>query len=213
MELNYFDLIIGTIVLLLGLKGILNGFFKEIFGLVGIVGGVFVASRLAGSVGESLNEMIFHFDNKAAVSFTGFLVVLIIFWVSMVVAGILFKKLTAASGLGIFDRILGFVFGASKFFLIISVIVYAIWNIKTIRDNLEKPMQNSILFPIMVQAGGFIMKLDPIEQSQKIKEGIESTKKRATEIIEQSVKEKIQEGEQKIQEEVKQQIVKEADGE
>jgi membrane protein required for colicin V production len=51
MDFSIFDLIVGSIILLLGLKGILNGFFKELFGLIGIVGGIFVGSRVANEVG------------------------------------------------------------------------------------------------------------------------------------------------------------------
>ena len=49
MDLNYFDMAVGSIVLLLGLKGLLNGFSKELFGLIGIVGGLFVASHIGGA--------------------------------------------------------------------------------------------------------------------------------------------------------------------
>jgi membrane protein required for colicin V production len=52
MDLNYFDIIAAAIILLLGLKGIVNGFFKEIFGLVGIIGGIFIASRFGPDVGQ-----------------------------------------------------------------------------------------------------------------------------------------------------------------
>ncbi|SFV50061.1 Colicin V production protein [hydrothermal vent metagenome] len=148
MDLNYFDIVVGSIILLLGLKGIINGLFKEFFGLVGIVGGVFIASRLSESVGKSLSDLIFHFENSAAINFTGFLVVLATFWVAMIAVGHLLKKLSALSGLGIVDRIFGFIFGAGKFFFILSIISYALYNVKTIRINLEKPLKNSILFPI-----------------------------------------------------------------
>ena len=47
MEFSIFDLVVGSIILLLGLKGILNGFFKELFGLIGIVGGIFIMEALS----------------------------------------------------------------------------------------------------------------------------------------------------------------------
>lgn len=175
MEFSYFDIIVIILVLFLGLKGILNGFFKEIFGLIGIIGGIFIASRVGDSVGKIINDSVLKFQNDAAISFTGFLVTLALFWLFMIVIGLIFKKLSSVSGLGIFDKILGFIFSASKFFLIASVILYATYNIKAMRANLDSMMQNSVLFPILVNTGGFIMKLDPIEISDELNTTIEKS--------------------------------------
>jgi membrane protein required for colicin V production len=161
MDFNYFDLIVAIIILLLGLKGILNGFFKELFGLIGIIGGIFIASRTGENVGMFLNENIFHFKSQAVVSFSGFLLTLALFWLAMVGLGHLFKKLGALSGLGPVDRIAGFVLGSGKFFLIAAVIAYALNNINAIRENIREPLHNSILFPVLVETGSYIMHLDP----------------------------------------------------
>lgn len=176
MEINYFDIIISIIVLFLGLKGIINGFFKELFGLLGIVGGIFVASRVGDSVGQQLSDLIFRFENSAAVSFTGFLATLIIFWLFMIGVGFIFKKLSSMSGLGIFDKILGFIFSASKFFLIAAVIAYATYNIKAMRGSIDSISKNSFMFPILVEVGSVIMKLDPIEISDDINATIDKGK-------------------------------------
>lgn len=50
-NLNIFDTVTLVIIVLIGLKGLFRGFIKEAFALIGIVGGVFVASRLARDVG------------------------------------------------------------------------------------------------------------------------------------------------------------------
>jgi len=167
MEFNYFDLVVAVIILLLGLKGILNGFFKELFGLIGIVGGIFIASRVGSDVGAFLNDNIFHFDSQAVVSFSGFLLTLALFWLAMVGLGHLFKKLGSMSGLGVFDRIAGFVLGSGKFFLIAAVIAYALNNINAVRDNIQEPLEGSVLFPILVETGGYIMHLDEEALQQK----------------------------------------------
>ena len=185
MDLNYFDLIAAIIILLLGLKGILNGFFKEIFGLIGIVGGIFIASRVGNEVGAYLNELIFHFTSDAAVTFLGFLTTLALFWLLMVLVGTIFKKLTLLSGLGALDKVLGFVFGASKFFLIASVIAHAAYNIQAVKSSLESTLKTSILFPIMVETGKFIIKMDPVTTPEKINS---STRKQIDE-IQQKLKE------------------------
>ncbi len=179
MDFNYFDLVAAVIILLLGLKGLLNGFFKELFGLIGIIGGIFVASRIGDDVGKFLNDNLFHFESEAAVSFSGFLLTLAVFWLVMIGLGLLFKKLGALSGLGIVDRIAGFVLGSGKFFLIAAVIAYAVNNIKAIRDNIREPMKNSVLFPILVETGGYIMNLDPGAVREQVDGAVESTKKAA----------------------------------
>ena len=73
MEINYFDIAVVAIVVILGLKGIFNGFFKELFGLIGIIGGIFLASRIGDWAGEYLNKHIFHFDNPTMLKFIGFI--------------------------------------------------------------------------------------------------------------------------------------------
>jgi len=217
MDVCYFDLIVGAIVLLLGLKGILNGFFKELFGLVGIIGGIFIASRFGDEVGKAISDAIFHFENEAAVSFTGFLVALALFWVAMILLGALFKKLSKESGLGVVDRIFGFVIGSGKFFLIAAVIVYAMFNIKAINSKLQSVNEKSILFPIMVEVGGYIMHLDPVELSQEVNTTVEESTKsvsetvsegvdKVTEAISETAEGVIEEEAQVVIEKVKQQI-------
>ncbi|MBL1243695.1 MAG: CvpA family protein [Sulfurimonas sp.] len=207
MEINYFDIVASIIILLLGLKGIINGFFKELFGLIGIIGGLFIASRFGDSVGEYLNNLIFNFSSPSAASFLGFLTTLAIFWLLMILIGYTFKKLSSMSGLGPIDRILGFVFGASKFFLIAAVIAHAAYNIKAVKSTLDSVMQTSILFPIMVESGAFIMKIDPIGLSEDInatiEEGSQAIKERTNALINEGTKEEIQKIQEQIQKQTK----------
>jgi len=193
MEFNYFDLIASIIILLLGLKGIINGFFKEIFGLIGIIGGIFLASRVGGDVGEYLNSLIFHFSSSAAVNFLGFLTTLAFFWLLMIFVGFVFKKLSSISGLGAVDKVLGFVVGASKFFLIASVIAHAAYSIQAIKSSIDSTINKSIVFPIMVKTGEFIMKIDPVAVTKEIN----TTK---TELINKATMQKIETIKQKLKE-------------
>ncbi len=160
MDLNYFDVAVGSVVLLLGLKGLLNGFSKEVFGLVGIVGGVYVASHLGGVIGKILSDSLFHFESSTSINLVGFIFALGIFWLLMVALGAGFKKLTTLSGLGPLDRALGFVMGSSKFFFIVSIIVYALFSVTAIRENFEGKLSNSIFYKPMFATGNFILHIE-----------------------------------------------------
>jgi len=207
MEFNYFDLIVAIIILFLGLKGIINGFFKEIFGLVGIIGGIFIASRVGDEVGQTLSDLIFNFQSQAAIGFAGFITTLTLFWLLMIVVGFAFKKLSSLSGLGPVDKILGFIFGASKFFFIGAVIAHSMYNIKAIKSTIDPHLEDSILFPILVETGGFIMKLDPIELSDDINESVKNVQENIENAIDKSASEMVE----KVKKDLKESMPKAAE--
>jgi len=166
MEITYFDVIVGMIIIVLGIKGVLNGFSRELFGLVGVVGGLFVAFQIGGLIGQLLNEFIFKFHETKAVNFLGFMFTLVIFAFFMNTLGQAFKKhVIAMSGLSPIDKTLGFFVGGGKFFLIFSVIVYALFNVSMIRSTFGERMKHSFFFEPMIMTGHFIvnMKVDDMK--------------------------------------------------
>jgi membrane protein required for colicin V production len=186
MDVNYFDLAVGVVILLLGLKGIINGFFKELFGLLGIGLGLFIASRYGSIAGELLSDTIFHFENNSAISFSGFLVTFAAIWLGAILIGMSFKKLSHMSGLGPVDKILGFILGSSKFLIIFSVIAFSINNIKAIEQNIAPKLNDSILYPILINIGETVMSIDPQTVSEELEEKLEEVSEDMKEKIEES---------------------------
>jgi len=161
MDFNYFDVVIAAIVLLLGIKGFMNGFIKEVFGLIGLVGGVYFASRLAGTAADFIDTNFIHLDNSSLLKLLGFLAILIIIWLGATILGSILSKLTSASGLGFLNRLFGFIAGGGKYFLIFALIVTALSNVSLVKDNLEKHVSDSILYPYLKKAGSYLINLDP----------------------------------------------------
>lgn len=162
-----FDMVIISITILLGLKGLMRGFIKEIFGLIAIIGGLFVASRVAGEIGNVIAPIL-ALKNIATIQLIGFILGLIGFWAIVYALGIVLSKIFSASGLGIFDRILGFIFGSAKIFLIFSVITYGIYQIQSFKNLMDTNVSNAIVFPFLIETGGFIIKLDTSKITQAI---------------------------------------------
>jgi membrane protein required for colicin V production len=158
-EFSTFDMIVVGISVVLGLKGLFKGFIKEVFGLVGIIGGIFIASRMSEVVGNLVKPII-GIESNATLSLIGFVATLIGFWIIVYILGSILSKITEMSGLGAVNRLLGFIFGTAKIFLIISVIVYALYQIESFKSTLNEKLSKSLVFPYLVETGGFIVKLD-----------------------------------------------------
>ncbi|MBN2721217.1 MAG: CvpA family protein [Campylobacterales bacterium] len=160
-ELNRVDLIIGSIVILVGIKGFVGGFFKEVFGLIGIVLGIFLASRLSTAMSAFISDYIIHIENKTLLTLGGFFAVLALVWIGALSFGTLLSKLINASGLGIVNNVLGFVAGGGKYFVIFAIIITIFSNIALLKDTLNKYSNDSILYPYLIQTGTFLIHLDP----------------------------------------------------
>ena len=208
-NINLFDIIVVALVVLLGLKGLFKGFTQELFGIIGIVGGVFIASRLATTVGQFVNGII-PMDNENTILLSGFVITLVLFWIIAYIVGMMVSKVLCASGLGIFDRIFGFIFGASKIFLLFAIISYAITQVKIINDNLQPKLENSVVFPILTQAGGYIIKLDAGELQQKatkeLDKAIDATKQTIEDATKAEVSKQIEKKVQDVKDSIEEKL-------
>lgn len=155
--INWFDIIILVLSVLLGLKGILNGLIREFCALCGIVGGVLLASRFASKAALIINQF-YKIDNDTLAVFAGFIVILFGVWLSFLILGTYLVKLTYFSGLGFFDRFGGFIFGAAKIFFIFAILTAAISNVAFLSVNLAPYVQNSKIYPYLIESGNYIMK-------------------------------------------------------
>jgi len=192
VDFNYFDITIGAIVLILGIKGFMNGVIKEVFGLAGLVGGVYFASRFAPVAATFIDTNFLHLENSALLKLLGFLVILVAIWLSATIIGSVLSKLTSASGLGFMNRLLGFVAGGGKYFLIFALIVTALSNVTLIKENMEKHVKDSILYPYLTKVGSAIINLDPKtiglqndSSTEVLKEVANLNEKNATQSIEE----------------------------
>lgn len=160
MDFNYFDVTIASIILILGIKGFMQGFIKELFGLAGLVGGVYFASRLSDKAASFIDTNFLHIDNISLLKLIGFLAILIIIWTGATILGALFSKLTNESGLSFLNRLFGFIAGGGKYFIIFALIVTALSNVKLLKDNLEKYVNDSELYPYLREAGSYLIQID-----------------------------------------------------
>ncbi len=220
-----FDLIILAVTLILGLKGLFRGLIKEVFGIMGIIGAIFVASRISKEIGDLIAPILV-LENEATIKLIGFVIALVAVWLVVYSAGIIVSKIFSASGLGVVDRIFGFIFGAAKIFLIFSVISYALYQVESFKKVIDDKFSNSVVMPHLISVGSYIIKLDTSaitstldkavdsasdstiikDTTNSLKDGVESTVNGVKQAVEneviQKVEEKIEETTEATQEQI-----------
>ncbi|AZL54323.1 CvpA family protein [Aliarcobacter skirrowii] len=190
-DIAMFDIVIILITLFLGLKGLFKGFIKEVFGLLGIVGAIFIASRISLEVGNVVASVL-NIENESTIKLLGFIISVIAIWFVIYSLGIIVSKIFSASGLGIFDRVLGFIFGAAKVFLIFSIIAYAINSIDSFKKSIDENFSNSIVMPHLISVGSYIMKLDTNSIKEQLNEGTKEIQEDISTVIEGAKDEAVQ---------------------
>lgn len=163
MDMNLLDIVVLTLVILLGLKGLIRGLIKEVFGLLSIVGGVFFASRFADAFGAYIHASLFPIENMGVRSLVGFVILFAVIWAAVQLAGTLLAKIVKVSGLGFMDKLGGMAVGSAKVFLVFSIIAYGFGSVAFVRDMLQSKLSNSMMYPILYNTGSYIVNIDSLE--------------------------------------------------
>jgi membrane protein required for colicin V production len=173
-SITLFDIVSVALILFLGIKGVLRGFLKELFALVGIIGGIYFGSRYAQKIGEYLDVNFLNLSNKSALYLVGFIAVFVIFWFLASMLGSFLSSLAGGVS-GVIDKLLGFVVGAGKIFFIISIMIYILSSINIIKDKTDSMFKNSVMYPIYLKYGNKIVQLDKSKLKKDVKQKIEIT--------------------------------------
>lgn len=155
----FFDIIIVGAILILGLMGLFRGLIRELSGLVGLIGGLVLASRFSSEAGEFIKAKIYDIQNSSLLDFVSFIGVWVVFWIFCVLVGKFLSKLIGASGLGFLDRLGGFLAGSSKVFLTLSAVLAIISN-TNLSDEIEEYFKDSKTYPVLLNTGKWIANID-----------------------------------------------------
>ena len=153
------DIVLILLILLLSLKGYFNGFIRELVGFVGLIGGIFVASRAAEPVGHVLHDTI-QMGNMGLMKLLAFLLVLGVIWGGSSFVATIFTALKAAPH-STLSRALGMGVGGLKYFLVFSLISASLLGNALVRDNFASQVHSSRLLPTLSRVGAALINLAP----------------------------------------------------
>lgn len=143
--MNTVDIIIAIILFFGLVKGFLKGLFVEITSLVGLVLGVYGAIHFSYFLADILESKVSWDPSMIQlVSFAGTFLVIVI---ALTLMGKMLTKIADTIALGFFNKILGAVFGALKYGLIVSVLLIVLSQFnKTLKFMDQSTTEESILY-------------------------------------------------------------------
>lgn len=140
----------------------MRGLFVEIASIVALIAGVYGAIHFSHFAAEFLNEQ-FNWEEQY-INLVAFAITFIIIVFLIALAGKALTKLADFAALGIFNRILGAIFGGLKIGLILSIIIMVVDNADGTFQFMDKDTKDTsvlyepirlmapAIFPVLLQA-------------------------------------------------------------
>ncbi|MDL0079549.1 CvpA family protein [Helicobacter zhangjianzhongii] len=161
--MNYIDVALIVIIVVIGFRGFASGFVAEFCSLVGVLLGVYLGSVFASPVGNVLKN-VYDFGSSTIHTTLGFIIVLLVCWALFVLIGIVLASKLVFLRLDFLNKGLGFIFASVKVFFIFSFIAYAVSQISFIRENfVQSARANSQMYVNMINIAQKIMKLSVVD--------------------------------------------------
>jgi len=160
MGYHIVDVVIVGLIAFLAIKGLVNGFIKELLNLIIIVAGVALAARYNTTVIQYINEqdLIPQIADKFA-PFAGFVLIILSVWLIMGLISSIITKMTSEST-GFLSRLLGYILSATRYIFIFSLLIFGMNKADYFKKYTEKFNEEAQLFKPMAEIGSQILNID-----------------------------------------------------
>ena len=153
------DMVIIGLVFFLSLKGLVNGFIKEFFNFIGLIGGVYFASRMNMVVGEFVSGNVFPIKDEPFLKLAGFVSVFLAIWIFSNLVSSIFEK-TLPEEVSFVSRILGYALTILRYIAIFAIIITSIQNVELIAEKLTKHSADSQVIPTLNEIGVDLLNME-----------------------------------------------------
>lgn len=165
--MNWLDVTILVICLAGAIQGLVKGFVRQAFSLIGLVLAIILAFRYHTILGRYLEQWI---DQPAIVTIISFVLVLVVIILLFKLIGLAARAAMSAVTMGWFDRLAGAVFGFFKAVLLVAVL-FALLIVVT--DRPSGPVAESRLAPSAIAIAGVIAHFFPEDVRERYLENEE----------------------------------------
>jgi len=180
MGFHLVDMIIVGLVLFLAIRGLVNGFSKELFNFLALIGGIAVAARTHTVVGKFISEQNILPDlSPDFQKLVGFAAVLILILIIFNIISSLRTNFRTDHP-GFISRLFGYIISVARYVFIFSLIVFGINNADFLREKLAKHYEGSKLFTPMIKLGGELLNANQIPDENATTENNRSNENNET---------------------------------
>jgi len=160
MGFHIVDIVIVSLILFLAIKGLVNGFSKELISFLTIIGGIALAARYNTTAVEFINaQNIAPTIPENYAKIAGFILIIVAVWLILGVISAIITKVSAKEA-GIISRIFGYLLSAARYLLIFSLIVFGVHQSEFFKDEATKLKSETKLFVPMSQIGAKLLDID-----------------------------------------------------
>lgn len=174
MGFHIIDIVIVVLIAFLAIKGLVNGFTKELLNFIAVVGGVILAARYNSEVVTLINEQaVFPPISDSFAQPIGFIAIII---AVLIVVSIISSIATAVikSTTGFLSRVAGYILSAVRYVFIFSLILFGVNQSDFFSKWVDQYQDKSQLFKPMSDIGMQALNYDINETVSEINEALES---------------------------------------
>ena len=176
---HYVDIAVIIIVAVLGLRGLKNGLIHEIMGVLGVVLGIYFASKYCIDGAKYIELAGLSFENRYILLMLAFILILALVWIGFIVLGVIISRFVVIlPEIAIINYFGGYVFSALKYFVILCVVVYGLTQVGFLKDPIKELTEGTRSYPIMYEVAEKIMSIEALQDLQKQYVEVEETAKK-----------------------------------
>lgn len=176
---HYVDIAVIIIVAVLGLRGLKNGLIHEIMGVLGVVLGIYFASKYCIDGARYIELVGLSFENRHILLMFAFILILALVWIGFLVLGVIVARFVVIlPEIAIINYFGGYVFSALKYFVILCVVVYGLTQVGFLKDPIKNLTEGTRSYPIMYEVAEKIMSIEALQDLQKQYVEVEETAKK-----------------------------------
>ena len=169
--MNLLDIIIAIPLLWGAYRGFKRGFIFEIFMLVGLILGLYIAFKFSSLLNGWVSKMVD--ADSAVIPYLSFIIVVSGILLIMILFAKLLEKILKIADLNSINKVAGAVLGIIKFALVVSVIL---WSFKALEPhwnfiNASTKKQSLLYEPVLKTASFLTPALQDIKEEFKEKVG------------------------------------------